>query len=251
MFSLTDHDSVAGLNDAERISAEAGIGFVPGIELSSTSQHDGIDVHMLGYFIDFRSPALVEYLEYFKIERVKRAERIVVKLNKLGLPLTMDAVLESAGCGVVARPHVANALVRAGLVGSYSIAFQKYLGDTGPAFEAKWKFPIPEAIELIHHAGGISVAAHPGLLSEEVLRETIEAGIDGIEVIHPSHSPAQREDFQAIANEYFLESTGGSDFHGGPRSDEWSLGRFTIPDAQVETLRAHAAQIAHSTRKNA
>ena len=187
-ISITDHDHTGALDEAAALAARHGIVVVPGVELSTIVGE--ADVHILGYFFNHRDKRLQEYLELFRLERLKRAERIVGKLNELKLPLTIAAVLRRAGTGSVGRPHIATALVEEGLIGSYQEAFSKYIGFGKPAYEKKYMISPREAIALVAAAGGLSFLAHPStFITEAVLREIIDAGIDGIEVVHPSHSP--------------------------------------------------------------
>jgi len=143
----------------------------------------------------------------------------------------------------VGRPHIATALAAAGLAESYHEAFSRYIGFGRPAYEEKVTLAPREAIALIAEAGGVSFIAHPGAsLPDTLLRELIHAGVDGIEIVHPSHSPEQTAYYRAIAEAYFLLTCGGSDFHGGGRSDEGALGKFTIPLDHVRTIQRRAKQ---------
>jgi predicted metal-dependent phosphoesterase TrpH len=236
IISVTDHDHTGALEMAMETGRELGVEVIPGVELSATLRD--VDVHILGYFIDPQNPRLLDYLAHFRTERVRRAERIVEKLKSLNLPLPMNAVLEKAGEGSVGRPHIANALVERGLTDSYNEAFVKYLGTGRPAYERKFQISPQEAIELIAFAGGLSFVAHPGCyLDEDMLLELLHLGIDGIEVVHPSHNPDVEAHYRGIASEYYLLTSGGSDFHGGRKNGEDLLGRFTIPEEQVAEMK--------------
>jgi hypothetical protein len=150
----------------------------------------------------------------------------------------MDAVLEKAGKGSVGRPHIANALVEHGLTDSYNEAFLKYLGTGRPAYERKFQISPREAIELIAFAGGLSFIAHPGCyLEEDLLQELLELGIDGIEVVHPSHNPEREAHYRGIASQYYLLTSGGSDYHGGRKNGEELLGRYTVSEEQVAEMK--------------
>lgn len=235
-ISLTDHDTVNGVEEARRTGAELGVEVIPGIELSALI--DDREIHILGYFINPSHERLLESLVNFREQRLRRAERIVSKLNKMNIPLSMDSVLEQAGDGAVGRVHIANAMVNNGHADTYSQAFSRYLGDGRPAFERKAEVSPEETIRLISEAGGISVVAHPGkILEEQDLARLIEAGLDGIEVIHPSHSNDLVQFYKKVANEYFLVESGGSDFHGGARNDENNVGRVTVGLEYVEEMR--------------
>ena len=235
-ISITDHDHTGALDEAMGIAAHEGIDVIPGVELSTIIGE--ADIHILGYFFDHRDTRLQEYLALFRSERRKRAERIVGKLNGLNIPLTIDEVLRRAGEGSVGRPHIATALVEEGLIGTYQEAFARYIGFGKPAYEKKYMIAPREAIAMIAAAGGLSFLAHPSTFIEErVLLEIIDAGIDGIEVVHPSHGPELVAHYSGIVSEYFLLASGGSDFHGGRRNDRETLGKYFISSEQVNMMR--------------
>ena len=235
-ISITDHDNVGAVDDAIALGKSVGIDVIPGVELSASIEDQ--DIHILAYFFDHKNQNLLDYLTFFRIERVKRAERIVEKLNGLKVPLKFESVLEQAGTGSIGRPHIANALLEEGLTESYHEAFWKYLGFGKPAYEKKYHVSPQAAIELIASAGGLSFIAHPAnMIEEKVLFELINAGVDGIEVIHPSHSPEHVMHYSGIVNEYFLLASGGSDFHGGRKNDSEIFGKYYISEDHVETMR--------------
>ena len=235
-IAVTDHDHTGALDEALELGREAGIEVISGVELS-TSVGDQ-DVHILGYCFDHRDTGLQEYLLLFRQERLKRAERIVEKLNGLRVPLSLEAVLDRAGSGSVGRPHIANALLDEGLTGTYHEAFLKYIGYGKPAYEKKYLVTPRDAIAMIARAGGLSFLAHPGhSVDEKLLLELIASGIDGIEVVHPSHSPERVAHYTGIVSEYFLLPSGGSDFHGGRRNDREALGRYFVSTHTVDMMR--------------
>jgi len=235
-IAITDHDHVGALDEAAEYGSQIGITVVPGLELSITLHER--DFHVLAYFFDHTHSRLLDYLAFFRGERLKRAERIVRKLNSLNIPLRLDAVLEKAGIAAVGRPHIASALVEEGLVDSFQGAFQRFIGTGGPAYETKFQLNPTDAFRLISEAGGLSFLAHPGnYLSEQQLLELIKFGLDGIEVVHPSHSPTMQEYYRGIVNNYFLLESGGSDYHGGKKNDEHIFGSCTVPLHVVETMR--------------
>ena len=236
-IAITDHDHVGALDEATNCGRQIGVSVVPGLELSITLH--GRDLHVLAYFIDYTHPRLLEYLTFFREERLKRAERMIKKLNSINVPLKIDAVLEKAGIAAVGRPHIANALVDEGLVDSFQAAFHRFIGTGGPAYESKFQLNPSEAFRLIADAGGLSFLAHPGnYLTEQETLELIKFGLDGIEVVHPSHSPSVQEYYRGIVNNYFLLESGGSDFHGGKKNDDQIFGFFTVPLHVVETMRS-------------
>jgi len=236
IISITDHDNVSGIDEAIEAGQHSGIEVITGVELSAGVGEQ--EVHILAYFFDHTNRDLLNHLTFFRMERRKRAERIVEKLNHLNIPISLDAVLERAGQGSVGRPHIASVLFEEGLTDSYHEAFYKYIGFGKPAYEKKFQVSPQAAIELIAAAGGLSFVAHPGnSLDESVLLEFIKEGVDGIEVVHPSHSAERVMHYNGIVNEYFLLASGGSDFHGGRRNDHDALGRFFISTELVQEMR--------------
>ncbi len=235
-LAVTDHDTVEALPRA-RAAAPASLELVPGIELSSAS--DGVDLHILGYYIDPEHPTLRVRLERFQDERRQRAVRMLQRLNDLGATLDPDEVFDLAGPGVVGRPHVAGALLRAGYVASMDEAFKRFLGPQGAAYVPRPAFRPEEAIALIHEADGVSVLAHPGSsMPDSMIERLVAAGLRGIEVWHPQHNAATMRRFRALASRLGLLETGGSDFHGHPRGAD--LGDLGVPAAVLDPLKAAA-----------
>ena len=234
-ISITDHDNLSGINDAIKKGNEIGVEVIPGLEISSDIKDR--EIHILGYFIQTDSQELERYLDFFRIERFKRAIRIVNKLNQLGISLSIDDVMEVAKNSAVGRPHIAQAMLNIGSVATYYEAFNKYIGNGGPAFEKKVHISPQSAFKIISDAGGLSFIAHPGFMEESLLKELIDEGVDGIEVIHSSHSQHQVRFYRGIVNEYFLLECGGSDFHGGKRDDEKNFGKYYTKYSVVEAMR--------------
>ena len=235
-ISITDHDHAGAIGEAMAIGRELGLEVIAGVELSTNVEQQ--DIHILGYFFDHKNQTLLDYLTFFRLERMKRAERIVEKLNGLKIPLRFESVLDQAGTGSVGRPHIANALVEEGWTETYHEAFLKYIGFGKPAYERKYQVSPQEAIELISSAGGLSFIAHPGnSIDEKVLLELINDGVDGIEVIHPSHSTERVAHYSGIVSEYFLLASGGSDFHGGKRDDRNVFGKYYVSEDYIEMMR--------------
>lgn len=236
VLSITDHDTINALEELSSIPTVDGVEIIPGVELSTSC--NGGEIHILGYFVDVRNKNLLESLTVFREERLKRVERIVDKLNQMNIPLTVESVLATAGNGAVGRPHVANAMVNEGLAASYQQAFNKYIGDGRPAYEKKSLVSPEETVRLIADAGGLSFLAHPGRsIDEATLISLIKAGIDGIEVVHPSHSPDLVKYYRGIVQEYYLLESGGSDFHGGLKNDDQQFGQVNIPLSTVDAMR--------------
>ena len=224
-ISITDHDSIDGIPEAIAESKMINdFEVVPGIELSCVEGDE--EVHILGYFIDYQSTQLKNALIQIKDERWIRGEKILKKLELLGIKLPIEAIIEEARkSGFIGRATIARNLIDLGYVRSIPEAFYLYLDKDRPAYVKRFELRVKEAIELIHSIGGISVLAHPGLLLK---RETVtfctEKGIMGIECFHTKHSKEDTEFFAKLCIMNDLLQTGGSDFHG----DDEILGVVSI-----------------------
>ncbi|MBI3258922.1 MAG: PHP domain-containing protein [Ignavibacteriae bacterium] len=237
-LSITDHDTMDGYIEAEPLAAQYNIELIPGIEISC--YENDRDYHVLGYFVDPDNKVFQQHLDIFRREREKRAERIVKRLQGMDLPVHFDDVLIKAGSATIGRPHVAAVMVDAGVTDSMKKAFDRYLGNGRSAYEPKPNFPVSKGIELINNAGGVAVLAHPGRdLPAHILMSIIQSGIDGIEVVHPSHQPELQRHYREIAALYCLIETGGSDFHGNRDYDHVNFGKVTIPYSLVEAMKYH------------
>lgn len=227
-IAVTDHDTVAGVEEARAAAKERKMWFTSGIEISATLE--GREIHILGYGIDTSNHALLDYVHRARSYRTERAERIIERLRELGVKkLTMRDVREIAGEGVVGRQHIALAMQKKGIVRTTREAFDKYLADDAIAFTAKWEFPIQDAIQLIHDAGGVAVVAHPAkVISGEQFEAMLEAGLDGVELHHPSHDTDVCRLYALLAEQHGLLTTGGSDFHGGNKRDGSNIGRYGL-----------------------
>lgn len=244
-LAVTDHDTVDGLDEALAAAAGAGIELVPGIELA-VSYPSG-RFHMLGHFIDPHSPELNDRLTLLKDNRAKRNERMVERLNALGVYITLAQVIAESGGGQVGRPHMAHALLRAGYVDSLREAFEKYLADGAAAHIPKDKIELEEGISLIHSSGGLATMAHPSSLKlgdEDLLPELIRLktlGLDGVECYYSQHTVERRANLEAMAERAGLLVTGGSDFHGKAKPDVF-LGQVEsgrpVSSALLERMRA-------------
>lgn len=241
-LSITDHDTVEAYGEAQPVADDLGIELVPGVELSANV--DGHDVHLLGYGFDLDDDALRAHLARYRAERLARAEAIVARLGALGRPVVLERVLEIAGGGAVGRPHLARALVEAGHAATVQSAFAQYLGDEGPAFVPKGTAGPEELIALVHAAGGSVVLAHPAeFVTLALVKRLVDAGLDGIETVHPMHGAGLTKRWRETARRYGLFETGGSDYHGFGDYDEARFGTFTVPTYRVKPLR-RAAQAA-------
>jgi predicted metal-dependent phosphoesterase TrpH len=235
VIGISDHDNLKGISEAAEAGKKLGVEVIPGLEISSDLRDR--EVHILAYFFEMDNTELERYLTFFREERLKRAIRIVDKLRALGFNISIEDVLKRTRNSAVGRPHIAQTLVEEGFTSSYYEAFNKYIGNGCPAYEKKVHLSPQSACKIINDAGGLSFIAHPGFMPEILLKELITAGVDGIEVIHPSHTPQQVRFYRGIVNEYFLLESGGSDFHGGKREDDNNLGKYYVGTHTVEAMR--------------
>ncbi len=237
-ISITDHDTVAGIEEAIKISKEMEMEFIPGVEISSYYKQR--DVHILGYFINWENSAFVKKLDKMRKIREKRAKIIIEKLKELGMDIPYSRVLEVAGKSPVARPHIAHVMVEKGYVSSVEESFEKYIGDNGPAYYPKILYTPSDVISMIKKYRGISILAHPGRLPEEMVKEIIDMGVDGIEVFYPEHTEETVERLKKLARDRGLLITGGSDCHGGLKGKEY-LGEVKLDYVYVEEMKKYVS----------
>jgi predicted metal-dependent phosphoesterase TrpH len=239
-MALTDHDTVEGCARMAAACAAAGIEFIPGAEL--TAEHNDTELHVLGYFLDTQNQKLLAEIAKFQAVRQNRIREMVAHINGLGVPLEAESVFALANCKSPGRPHVARALVKAGLVASLDEAFERFLKKNRPAWVPKKKVSALEAIELVHQAGGLAVMAHPGLnRTDDVIPALVDAGLDGIECFHTKHSTATSERYLEIAKKFNLLVTGGSDCHGFSKGKPL-IGGVKLPYEHVEKLKTKVAE---------
>lgn len=245
VVAVTDHDTTDGLHEASATGQQAGIEVVPGVELSA--EYEGTSVHVLCYWMDVANAGLQAELQRLRDDRFRRGEAMVGKLRELGFPVSFERVREIAEGGNIVRPHVAQAMVEAGVVSSEEEAFERWIADGKPAHVPKHALEPLEALALIRGAGGLCVLAHPGMWGDqtEVPQELIEAmaraGMAGLEVDHTDHSAEQRTRYRALADRLGLIPTGGSDCHG-KRYDPIRLGTSLCAPESFASLRALAAR---------
>lgn len=237
IIGVTDHDNIEGSQAMLEYNGKHGIEVIPGIELSA--DYHGKELHLLGYFLDFKNPALIEHLKLIKNLRIRRIDKMIGKLKELGVNINSAELLEkySSSCSI-GRPHLANEIVEQGYVKDFQTAFNRYLGDNKPAYVKKDNLNFEIMIELIKVSGGLSFIAHPGsYFRESALVELKKAGISGIEVYHPSHNDAHNKKYMKFVKEHNLLAVGGSDFHGYSEYDYHNIGRFYIDEEEVKLLK--------------
>lgn len=241
-IAITDHDCVDGLDEAVAVGERLGVQVVPGIEMSVTV---GLrEAHLLGFFFDPTEPQLVAHLQKYRDIRERRVQGIVNRLGELGVPVTIEDVLDIADGAVLGRPHIAAAVVRNNHAASEQDVFDAYLKEGAPGYVPKPPFPAEDALDMLHRAGGIGVLAHPGhWTSDAAVKHLVRSGLDGLETVHPSHDYGLRQYYRSMVRDYGLIETGGSDYHGFRNVDEENLGRFSVPFAQLESIEDRAVRV--------
>lgn len=246
VVALTDHDAMSGWAEARAAADEAGITLVPGLEISTRFRHRG--VHLLGYLPDPSDPALVAELDRILEGRTARTPAIVASLREHGVDITEDDVRRESGGSVAAgRPHVADALVRLGVVRDRTEAFATLLSPGQPGYVNRYASALEEMVPLVVAAGGVAVIAHPwgrgsrSVLPAEALAGLKELGLAGLEVDHQDHSAADRAELRALAHDLDLVVTGSSDHHGLGKVDH-DLGVNTTAPEAYERLLSMAAR---------
>jgi len=234
--AITDHDAVGGIDRAIAAGRQLQLEVVPGVEMSCNT--NGVDVHVLAYYVDCTQPAVQEFFEMVRQKRAERAEKMVAKMQELGVNITVEQVRAQAQGAATGRPHVAQALVEAGAVRTVEEAFQRYIGYEGPAYFPKMQLAPKAAMDFIHLHGGIAVVAHPGTYHNDAAVYTaIAAGADGIEVWHPDLGPRNVDHYREVATKNGLLMTGGSDCHGGRKLGKIFLGSVTAPYSCLQAVK--------------
>ena len=217
-IAITDHDTVDGLEEGKKEAEKLGIEFIPGIEFSCIYEEK--DVHILGYFLDYKNEKLSEELEKLKKSREEGNREIIRKLNLYKVRITEEDILQEAKGNIVSKAHIANVMMAKGYSYTRGSAFKEYLGSTGVAYVKRKDFPPEKGIELVKMAGGIAILAHPKLIStnenfiEKLIIDLKNKGLDGIEVEYGSFTKEDMIKYSKLAKELNLLITGGSDFHG-------------------------------------
>lgn len=246
--SITDHDTVDGVEEAIQAGKKYGVEVISGIELSA--ELDNItktEMHILGYYVNHKSKTFNDALAIFKKVRLQRAKDIFEKLKTLNITLDPKGLIEGVGDKIVGRLHFAKALLEKGYVSSISEAFQLYLGLDKPAYVPKHYISPKDAISLIIRAGGIPVLAHPyygHYSNKNIFKGLINDGLMGIEAWHKSHPQHIVKKFLSIAEDMNLIATGGSDCHGVYGNETTPLlGKIKVPYSVVEALEEKKRQL--------
>ena len=241
-FALTDHDTTEGVKEAKRI--ETNVEVISGVEIST--RYDKKEIHIVGLYVNENDTDLNKQLKYYREKRVTRNFEILEKLNSLGVNITIDDVKESCTGDVISRAHIAKALVSKGFVGSYTEAFDRYLGDNKCAYVPRETLNYEESMELITKAGGVPVLAHPLLYKmsdtnlENMMVKLRQKGLKAVELYYSTHSNSDTQHIMAMANRVGLIYSGGSDFHGAtkPKIDMGTgMGKLAVPYEILEKIR--------------
>ncbi len=240
-IAVTDHDTTAGYDEAT-VTAGSDLQIVPGVEFSA--ELDGASLHVLAYWVDPAHDGLRAELRRLNDTRFRRGELMVDKLQELGYDITFERVRAFAGDDLIARPHVAEAMVEAGIVSTEKEAFDRFISDGGVAYVPKHALDPIEALRLIRDAGGVCVLAHPAMwkgnvaVPDGLIERMAEGGMAGLEVDHPDHDDAARSRYRSMAERLDLVATGASDCHGARYG--YRLGCETTPSELVDELRRRA-----------
>ncbi|MDO8524868.1 MAG: PHP domain-containing protein [Candidatus Omnitrophota bacterium] len=240
-IAICDHDSIDGIEPCEKAASLLGLEVIPGIEL--TVEKENAEIHILGYFIDWKTAWFRKKLKEMQEFRIGRVRKMVEKLNASGIDVKDEDVFSFAGRGTVGRLHLARAMLKTGSVKSFREAFNKYIGFAKPCYVSNARFSPREAIEFLLKVGGVPVLAHPGIMNkDEYIPELIGYGLKGIEVYHTDHKPGAVKHYEELAQEYGLLKTGGSDCHGMGKGKAL-IGTVRVPYELAEKLKAESANI--------
>jgi predicted metal-dependent phosphoesterase TrpH len=246
-FALTDHDTIAGIAEAAA-ALPRGLALIGGMELSC--RRDGHSVHLLGYLFDPGYGELAAQIHAIRASRVERAKAMIARLNELGVGVSWEQVIRIAGGGVIGRPHIARAMMEAGVIGSVAEAFTpEWIGPGSRAYIRRYALDPSDAIRLVHAAGGVAVLAHPLAVTrgwkvpDDLIAELARAGLDGVEVAHPDHDPDQRDQLLTVVRRLGLVATGGSDDHGELTGDRIGCEVTAADDLDALLKRATGAAV--------
>lgn len=245
VISITDHDSVGGIDETMHEAAKLpSIAVIPGVEIN-TDLATG-ELHVLGYFLDYKDKELLEALEQIRESRVGRARKMVEKLKAMGMPIDWERVLDLAKGESICRPHIAQAMLEKGYITSEREAFDKYIGRNGNAYVERNKIKPVDAVRIIKKAGGLPVLAHPADIDDldRILEELIEAGLSGLEAYYGKYTQHTIQRLVKTAKNLKLLTTGGTDYHHFQDGEEVPLGSVQIPvDSIVDLFRAAGMDI--------
>lgn len=244
-LAITDHDTMAGIPEAQAAGAELGVEVLAGMEIST--DYRGEDTHVLGYGLDPERPELRPVLDWVRQDRERRNARIAERMRQDGIQVSLEALEAKYPGATIGRPHFARVLVEQGRARSVSAAFERYLNPGKCYYLPRTYLPLDRAVELIRRSGGVAVLAHPLQYgySREELRQLVacgaELGIAGMEIYYTGYTPEQHRQLAALAAEFDLFATGGSDFHGDNKP-QIVLGALEVPRQCLEDLKARLGE---------
>ncbi len=239
--AITDHDCVDGVGPGIDAGSKVGLEVIPGIEISAAK--DEIEIHILGYFIDWQEPSLLKKLSRMRENRVERMNRMVCLLRGRGADLSEEDVIGTSPDGTVGRLHLARVMVEKNIVTGAREAFDRYIGDGKPCHVKHERLDYREAIDMIRRAGGVPVLAHPGTMGKDkYIPDYIDAGLRGIETFHTNHAAAASTRYLSLAGEHDLVTTGGSDCHG-TEINNILIGNVSVGYEAVRALYKEAENI--------
>ncbi|MGM0445171.1 MAG: PHP domain-containing protein [Bacillota bacterium] len=238
-IAVTDHDTVAGLNQVIQFGKKHGIETVPGIEFNTS--YKNCDVHILGYYMNKKSKKLLKQLKKIKDERRERIEKMIRLLDKqFGFKITMKEIKDICSNNILGRGHIARLLSEKNYVDSWGEVFNKYIGKGKPGYVDRKKITPFEAIDIINEANGIPVIAHPGLIhNQQIIDQLINYGVSGIEVFYTEHNNKMTEEYLKMARKNELLITGGSDCHGPKNKEGIKLGKIKLDYCYLEELKKY------------
>ncbi len=236
-ISITDHDNINAIEIAKKSSEKLGIEVIPGIEFSTDFK--GREVHILAYFIDYKNKSLIEFIKGIRNSRIERLRQMIRRLRQLNCIINAENFINKYSTNItLGRPHLALEMVKIKCVKNYVDAFIKFIGDGKPAYVKKPNPDLKTVLNIISELGGLSFLAHPGKYFKNTqVQEIIDSGVDGIEIIHPSHTFTDTHYFEQVAAQNFLLVSGGSDFHGIVKTDEENFGNFFVTDKEIINMK--------------
>src|SRR5512137_1094722 len=235
-WALTDHDTVAGLEEGAGAARTLGIRFVPGIELSAFLERR--EIHILGHFVDPVHRTLRDFEDLLADHRRTRVREIVRLLAENGVSVTEEAIVACSGGKTIGRPHVARAMLATGVVGSVKEAFDRFLGEGQPAYVGRFRLLAEDGVKMIRQAGGVATLAHPGIskVNPGELPRLRALGFDGVEANHPDHPPEQAAKYREAADRAGLVCTAGTDYYGEVVAPDRFLGTSSMAPSELERL---------------
>lgn len=236
-ISITDHDNINAIDIARESAEQFDIEVIPGIEFST--DFEGREVHVLAYFINHKDTALIDFIKNIRNSRIERLRQMIYRLSNLKCIINVDRFFDKFPADItLGRPHLALEMVNIKFVKNYVDAFIRFIGDGKPAYVKKPNPDIKTVLGIISELGGLSFIAHPGKnFKNAQIQGIIDAGVDGIEVIHPSHSYTDTHYFQQVSAQNFLLESGGSDFHGIVKTDFENFGNYFVTDKEIINMK--------------